>query len=417
MLTQILDKLDAWVGRSFLLASFFPLLIFVGANALMAQLLMPDAVKQGLQYLADSAYGPISATFVCLAATAALAYVLDPLVGTMTRFLEGRFFPESVARWLSTDQTRKFRDLEEEALTTGRARTAITDGKKQLLARLGTARDAGAASGAMRDAGSIATARTKINELEILQDEQRPIPFDNLQAAAELLIAALEKNCADPGLLKGDLESEKKGSRSLYAMFVAMRRLLDYAENKASEKNSRAVDERDTAFAIDELPSTNFGNQAAALRGFFQKRFNFDFEFFWPIIQVVLLADAKTMDAIVSAKQKVDFCVRLFMYTIVFTAIWLGAALFLAEHIFVVPLLGTLGFAAAAIWLEIIHANYRAFSEQVRSIVILKRFDVLKQLRIKLPATWEEEKKIWDAITTQLRWGSGDDVAYQHPEK
>ena len=105
------------------------------------------------------------------------------------------------------------------------------------------------------------------------------------------------------------------------------------------------------------------------------------------------------------------------MYTIAFTAIWLIIAFFVAERPFVAPLLGTLGLMLAAVWLEIIHANYRSFSELVRSIFILKRFETLKQLRQKLPVTWEEEKKTWEQITTQLRWGTGDDIAYQHSDK
>ena len=178
------------------------------------------------------------------------------------------------------------------------------------------------------------------------------------------------------------------------------------------------VDERDTAFSIDELPSTEFGNQAAALRSFFQKRFKLDFEFFWPIVQTVLQADQKTVEVLVNAKQKLDFCIRVFLYTIVFTATWLVIMPFTAEWKLAVPLLGTCGFAAAAVWLEIIHASYRSFSEQVRSIVILKRFEVLKGLHYQLPGSWEEEKKTWDRITNQLRWGACEEpITYQHPEK
>jgi hypothetical protein len=79
MFGQVLDKLDTWVGRSFLLASFFPFLIFLGANALMGQVMTPELTKYVMSSFSD--YGPISGLAVWIAAAAAVAYVTDPLIG------------------------------------------------------------------------------------------------------------------------------------------------------------------------------------------------------------------------------------------------------------------------------------------------------------------------------------------------
>jgi len=419
MFEQVLNKLDSWVGRSFLLASFFPLLIFVAANFIMAQVLAPDIAKDLIQYFSDNFYGPVSVAVACLIAIAALAYVTDPLVGTMTRFLEGAYFPSCVARWLATDQTRRVRDLQEEAQRSGGHRAALHFGRGKMLAELQAARDLGVAIGAMRKPSLIKKAKAEIGRLDEMQDQQLPILLHLLESAAAPLKEALTSNCADPTrLVEGRTQDDEEQSRILSSIYLSMLRLIDYAQRKAINENSVIADERDTAFSIDELPSTEFGNQAAASRSFFQKRFKLDFEFFWPIVQTVLQADQKTVEVLVNAKQKLDFCIRIFLYTIVFTATWLVIMPFTAEWKLAVPLLGTCGFAAAAVWLEIIHASYRSFSEQVRSIVILKRFEVLKGLHYQLPASWEEEKKMWDRITNQLRWGECEEpIAYQHPEK
>ena len=78
------------------------------------------------------------------------------------------------------------------------------------------------------------------------------------------------------------------------------------------------------------------------------------------------------------------------------------------------PLIGTLGFVACAAWLEIVGASYRSFAELVREIIVLKQFDVLTALRLPLPATWEEEKDIWQRSAYQLKWGSKCTISYAH---
>ena len=105
------------------------------------------------------------------------------------------------------------------------------------------------------------------------------------------------------------------------------------------------------------------------------------------------------------------------MFTVVFTALWLVVGAFVAESVYTVPVIGGVGFLATMLWLELVHENYKSFAELVRSVIILKRFDVLKTLHYPPPATWADEKQTWDQISTQLRWGSEVAVSYQHPDK
>jgi hypothetical protein len=102
----------------------------------------------------------------------------------------------------------------------------------------------------------------------------------------------------------------------------------------------------------------------------------------------------------------------------VFTATWLAVGAMTADRELTVLLIGTGGFVIVGLWVEIVHSNFRSLSEMIRSIVIVKRFDVLEQLHQPLPESWEEEKKLWDQITTQLLWGSDDaKIKYQHTDK
>jgi hypothetical protein len=123
------------------------------------------------------------------------------------------------------------------------------------------------------------------------------------------------------------------------------------------------------------------------------------------------------MDALTNAKQKLHFCVRILLYTITFTAIWLLVGVLRADRAWVVLALGTGGLAFSALWLEMVQANYRSLSDLIRSVVILKRFEVLKTLHQPLPQDWEAEQAAWNDLTTQLRWGSDVKITYQHGDK
>lgn len=416
MLGQVLDKLDAWVGRSFLIASFFPFLIFLAANAVTAQLITPDIAQYVVSYFAGGIYGPISATVTCLAAAAAVAYVTDPVVGLMSRFLEGAYFPRPISDWLATDQTKRIRDLEDATQLAGRTAARLEDYKKQLPAQLRAANDIGVSIGAILKPELIQAAQSRIAPLERKQSRQQPIDLGELKTAAAALQDALKENCADSEqLAPGSNEQDERNSENLYRLFNSLLGLAEYAHLKIVNEYSRNVHEKQMNFAAMELP-TEFGNHAAALRAFFENRFQFDFDFFWPIVQLVLQGDQSTMDRLNNNRQKLDFCVRILLYTIVFTATWLAIATFVGREL-AVGLIGTAGFLISILWLQIIHSNYRALSELVRSIVIVKRFDVMKALHQRLPANWAEEKQMWKKVTTQLLWGSDAVIDYQHPDK
>jgi hypothetical protein len=417
MFGQVLDKLDAWVGRSFLLASFFPFLIFIGANALMARFMTPEALGYLVSYFPGGASGPIGAVAVGLASAAAFAYLTDPLVAVTTKFIEGAYFPSPIGGWLATDETKKARDLSDEEQRLAKMRNDLYRFKQTKSAEMQAAKNSGVAIGAILEPMRILEAEDEIGRLNERQNRQQLIPVADLERAAAALRLALMKNCADlECLAAGAPEHERRRSIQLFGLFRSWTRLVDYAHTKATSEHSLAVYEKQSGFAPIQA-STEFGNHAAALRSFFETRFKFDFDFLWPIVQLVAQNDQKMMDALINAKQKLDFCTRILLYTVVFTATWLVVAAATSKEEWTVLVLGTAGFILIVFWLEIIEANYRSVSELIRSIVILKRFDVLKALHQRLPETWAEEKKLWGEITLQLLWGSDAEIKYQHSDK
>src|SRR5271166_3930810 len=92
MFSSVLDKLDTWIGRNFLVASFFPFFLFGVANIFMAQFILPGKVAEIVAFFSSGYFGPINATFGLLAACAILAYITNPFVRLLTEGIEGQLF-------------------------------------------------------------------------------------------------------------------------------------------------------------------------------------------------------------------------------------------------------------------------------------------------------------------------------------
>jgi hypothetical protein len=162
---------------------------------------------------------------------------------------------------------------------------------------------------------------------------------------------------------------------------------------------------------------TDLGNKYAALNDYFDANFNIDVDFFLPIIRMILAKDKETGDSLEGAQRRLDFAARTFVLVILFTAVWLVLAIFWSGSFAAVGLVGSSGLAAAIIVIEVVKASFDNYSEIIRAICILKRFDVLTALHMKLPVDWAAEKALWETVNKQLQWGSaeGTAVAYEHP--
>ncbi len=79
MFSQVLDKLDSWLGRSFLLARYFPWLLFAGANLLLAAAEFPDIrTLLASEYSNITSSGKIVDSALAFGVVAVVAYTLSP---------------------------------------------------------------------------------------------------------------------------------------------------------------------------------------------------------------------------------------------------------------------------------------------------------------------------------------------------
>src|SRR6516165_6186447 len=101
MFGTIVDRLQALLTRNFVVASFFPVLIFAAINVIIAGVAFPEYT---IQVRSEWGRHPEIYIALSLACVAITAYILAPLVPAFRILLEA----ESLPRWLQSSLRRKY---------------------------------------------------------------------------------------------------------------------------------------------------------------------------------------------------------------------------------------------------------------------------------------------------------------------
>jgi hypothetical protein len=416
MFGQVLDKLDSWFGRSFLLAWYFPWLLFSISNLLLAAAEFPEARAFLLtEYSRVASSDKVLDLFLALGGVAIVAYTLSPAIQPVTRLLEGEGLWRWIAEPLLLGHAKRAQTLaiRGEEMFLDRAELPKT---RAVVTRLAAVRAAGAQTGTVLDPTSIDAAETAINKLEALRYLNRPIENTDLSLAVQLLSTALQRNCADLIALKTPVSAttypNAKRLDKLSRLMTGT--LVPYAIDIAQRKESHALDIHNKLFADAEVAPTRLGNDVAALRSYCETRYRFDFDFFWPRLQLVM-KDQKIAEKLATAKIQVDFSILSLTLSVLFVTIWLlvlGAWGTSFTALFIIVVCGP---PAIGLWLWMVHESYSAFAELVRGAIDVCRFDLLEALRRPLPATTEAEMEVWDQTARLLLLNEHNDVTFKHP--
>lgn len=428
MFGSFLDKLDSWVGRSFIVGSYIPFLIFGVTNVLMAQFFYPDQLQIVIKRVQITAFGPLDATFAFLAICAILAFITGPLVAGMTNLLRGKSLPiqSKVKHWLLSEQSKFSNALKDKVDDTGRDSIRINERADEFRKRVNRARAAGSTLGTADDQdGLIGQAETTLDQFWRDRSAGEGLVIADIDRAVTQVERALKKNCeAERLLVRGELstEGEKGNARRLRAAYLKTIELIEYAKSHAEIEYTRALNRKQIEFSRSETFPTQFGNRYAALMSYFDERFNIDLDFLLPVLQTVVQDDKSAADTLARGQQQLEFAIRMYLFVLIFTATWLPLSSLRPGAWLAVPIIGTLGLVFARLALAIVHASFTSFSDAVRAVCILKRFNVLQALRAPLPKDWEEEKALWRSINYQLQWnqekkdaGEAASLSYVHP--
>lgn len=460
MFDKLLDKLDSWIGRSFILTSFVPAVLFVFANILLARAFFPSLYTPISTRVSGTLSGVVDiVTFVGIVCVV-LAYITDPLAQKLTDALNGDCLPGWVKKALLKEKTRDFDRLSERH----RLATIYTDEIQAILTEYHHEPSGGGEAGRLVDARAagfrlrkndapdlIAAASKLFDPVWRQREEGRDIDAESLRAAMHALALALENNCplseqvmtdqdlayslaatCDPRLRERAAEivdrnkTAREQSNMLDDMYRRARLLLAYAVLNARYRQSivkREIQRRwpnmpdSSAGYFTPIQPTAFGNIFVSAAAYTESTFGFDLDFMLPILQSALASDSAVSDGFAKTQQQLNFSIRLYLYVCLSIVLWLILVTGFASRSWTVALVGTVGLVVVPFGLSAILASARAFVEGVKTVCILKRFNVIEALHIDLPPNADEERKTWNAISKQLQWGERLNMPYGHGPK
>jgi hypothetical protein len=409
MLAQIVEKLNTYLGKTFLVACYMPCLIFASLNLLLAYAEFP-AFRDFL--LAE--YNGLTSTkavdfAVALIAVGIFAYATSPLTPLLRIVLQGERLPTSVAEALLLPYALRRDDLQTKLTALENRRNLLPISPDEVAANLLAFKERGIALNRITDSDAIRAAERAMDELREQRMFNRIIDAGQFNAALSALSTALLRNCSDVSSLKPNMETQVTRAdwhhaAHLQNLYMEMRdTMLPYVMDIAERTETRQLEERSRRFADIELAPTQLGNDAAALRGYCETRYGLEFDFFWPRLLLVIQKDQALSDTIVAAKMQLDFWILSLGLILLTAAAWLGVlAMWGDRHslttLFIVTALTPL---LAYGVLNLVHASFALFSEAVRSAIDTKRLDLIEALQFPRPTNPAAEQAVWTELT---RW-------------
>src|SRR5580700_1594310 len=112
MFGQVLEKLDSYFGRAFLLSRYTPWLLCVIANLAIACIEFPEVRAFVLQEYGGLAASKAVDLAVALLVIWVVAYTTAPAAQAVTAILEGGWIPRWVAVFLIAGQARRREKLD-----------------------------------------------------------------------------------------------------------------------------------------------------------------------------------------------------------------------------------------------------------------------------------------------------------------
>lgn len=416
MLDTVLERLGGLLPRNFLIAAFFPVLLFAGANGVMFYLTNANFRRWVANYLELDVGKQAYYAFPLLIIIASAAYIFSMLNLSLRRILEGEppFVPQ---RWksklkeqLSSGQRAKLERLE----------ALLNKNKlhwwkmKRHEGEWHASLDAAWEEGKLNNETCAYTNDTEAaKDLAALMDKRARnavIEFEEMTKAISSLTRELAK--CDIGSLKTD-DKDYDNKRRLDDADTIVRELINYAVNRVEEDYAEYYNRREYNYSRYRIAPTTMGNVAESVRSYALSRYGMNLDPLWLRVQKLVQEDKDFYASLQDAKTQLDFLVSLCWLTIIFTASWLIYLVSVRQSVRLFVVLGILGPALAFMWYQIAIQNYLAFADVLRTALDLYRFKMLDALHLKRPGNSEEERQLWNRLNRAIGYGDREKIVYK----
>jgi hypothetical protein len=195
----------------------------------------------------------------------------------------------------------------------------------------------------------------------------------------------------------------------------ALLEVIEYTAGKWEAEHVRLLHSYQFDYPGKEVAPTRMGNVANTAAYYAASRYDMNLEMFWSRLQKIIQSDSNFYGVLQDAKTQVDFLVSLIWLTIAFTLIWVVMLPFLARANILFSAIAVLGPSLTYVWYRVALQSYRAFSDLLRASVDLYRLDLLKTLRLSLPANAEQERVVWRTLEARIGYGEDTNIGLQYP--
>jgi hypothetical protein len=415
MLGTLLEKLGGLLPKNFIIAGFFPVLVFAFLNGVMLYL-FSEGFSRGLnKYLALDAGKQTLYGFTILIGVAFISYIFSTLNLFLREILEGRHLFGWLKMQMISEQRGKLDVLEERLRKAERRSHLLKRNSGGWINRLDEAYVEGNKQPVACAYSEPDQVSIEIKKLKAVKTLNQLIEFDKLKKIVEDLEGELKKY---PTAIGNPALPDAENRRQLDADHTNLRLLIYYARGIAEDELIEVFNEKEFKYSRYKVNATAMGNIAESVRSYARSRYEMNLDPFWSRFQKLIQADDKFYASLLDAKTQLDFLISLFWLTVLFTVIWLSFLLYARVSWLAFVSVGVLGPCLAWVWYKMAARNYLAFADILRTSVDLFRFELLRSLHSQLPTTSDQERQIWANLNQLISYGEGrQNIPYTHQLK
>lgn len=418
---SVMDRLQGLLSRAYLLAGFFPAVVFFSLNLGLLYAVFPASRGPINSFLRRPVEDQLLywATGILLVSVA--GFILWSLNPWCRRLLEGRYLfrriQDRLQQWQSHDlftleeqvsnlllEVFDFRRQKgaEEALEQGVWRPGGPGAAPDWIPLLREARATGNQQSLTNtaDPNPSGALLEKEKSLRLQRSRFQRIPYAAMQELFTQLDTELRRLPADQ-------------VRLLDQLHIRFKELFDYAVDRVEVDYLRLTSEKARRFPdeIARLGPTRMANVSEIHREYGLKRYGLDIEVLWPRLLKLIRADTDFSPLLDEAKTQLDFAVGMTVCLGAVTALWSLVTLVFARDAWIYLAVFGLGVPATVLFYHIVLQNYLTFTETVRSAIDLHRFDLLQALHLQLPPDSVAEKVQWEQLGD---WHPAVPIVYHH---
>jgi hypothetical protein len=192
--------------------------------------------------------------------------------------------------------------------------------------------------------------------------------------------------------------------------------LRDYASDRAKSEHSRLLNERHLNYGEEEeVAPTKFGNVGLVAQAYAMRAYQCNLALIWGALRRAAEKDEKTAKAFENCKSQLDFFVACFWLSLGLAVEW--AVLFAWFGDWIPALIASAAgpLLCWMLWYGAAVEQYRVLQDLIVSSLSAFRFQVLTDLRLRLPADLTEERELWRSIDFGIGSGEPLNLRYWHP--